>query len=133
MNTLFEELSGDRVRTFLTAVQKAGLEKTLKNDGPFTVLAPIDQAFDMLPEGRLEALFEPGNKDDLKKFVSGHIIKGRVMETDMFELTSLTTIDGRKLDLTVNNGVVRIESSRILFWNKMARNGVIHMVYPDLD
>ena len=132
LKTLFEELASDRLSTFASLIQKAGFEKTLKNNGLFTILAPINEAFDVLPEGKLEALFKPENKDDLKKFVSRHIIKGRIMEKDMFELTSLTTIEGQQLNLNVKNGVVYIEASRILFWNKMARNGVVHMVYPDL-
>jgi pentapeptide MXKDX repeat protein len=62
--------------TLVAAVQAAGLVETLKGEGPFTVFAPVNAAFDALPAGALDTLLEPGNKDQLSRIVSCHVVAG---------------------------------------------------------
>ena len=62
---------------FGQAIEKAGLRDTLGGEGPFTVFAPTDKAFEALPAGKLESLYEPANKDELVSMLNYHIVKGR--------------------------------------------------------
>ena len=131
MKTLFAKLSmNNRVSRFVAAVQSVELEQDLKNKGPYTVLAPINEAFDLLPPGTWEELLKPQKKDDLRMFVSNHVIEGWFTEKDMATLASVTSIQGRELRVDVKNGSVFVEGAKIIFADSLAKNGVIHMVYP---
>ena len=68
--------------TLVAAVQAAGLVDTLKGEGPFTVFAPTDEAFAALPEGTVESLLKPENKDKLIAILTYHVVSGKVMSTD---------------------------------------------------
>ena len=76
--------------TLVAAIQAAGLVDTLKGEGPFTVFAPTDEAFAALPEGTVENLLMPENKDQLIAVLTYHVIPGAVMSGD---------IAGKKLGL----------------------------------
>ncbi|MBC8049562.1 MAG: fasciclin domain-containing protein, partial [Chitinophagales bacterium] len=65
--------------TLVAAVQAAGLVETLKGAGPFTVFAPTDDAFKKLPEGTVEMLLKPENKDKLVSILTYHALSGKVM------------------------------------------------------
>ena len=69
--------------TLVAAVQAAGLADTLKGDGPFTVFAPTDAAFAALPEGTVEDLLKPENKDKLAAILTYHVVAGKVMAADI--------------------------------------------------
>jgi uncharacterized surface protein with fasciclin (FAS1) repeats len=128
LKNTFDTLINDRLSIFIKAVRLAGFEKTLKEKGPYTIIAPIDEALEMLPE----ELFSPERAADLKEFVSKHIIKGRITEKGMLELNSLTSIKNDTLTINLKNGKVYIEDAKIIFGDNMARNGIVHMVYPNL-
>ena len=66
--------------TLVAAVKAAGLVDTLKGDGPFTVFAPTDEAFGKLPEGTVETLLKPENKDKLVAVLTYHVVPGKVMK-----------------------------------------------------
>ena len=63
--------------TLVAAVQAAGLEATLRSDGPFTVFAPTDAAFAALPDGTVENLLKPENKDQLTAILTYHVVSGK--------------------------------------------------------
>jgi len=71
-------LSADHT-TLVAAVKAAGLVETLKGEGPFTVLAPTNAAFEALPEGTVETLLKPENKDQLKKILTCHVVAADAM------------------------------------------------------
>src|ERR671921_1872415 len=71
--------------TLVAAVQAAGLVDTLSGPGPFTVFAPTDTAFDMLPKGTVETLVKPENKDTLTKILTYHVVPGRMAAKDLVE------------------------------------------------
>lgn len=69
--------------TLLAAAKAAGLVHTLKGDGPFTVFAPTDEAFAALPEGTVETLLKPENKDQLVAILTYHVVPAKVMSGDI--------------------------------------------------
>src|SRR5690606_20038929 len=66
-------------KTLAAAIQAAGLVETLKGEGPFTVFAPTDEAFAKLPEGTVETLLKPENKEKLVAILTYHVVPGKVM------------------------------------------------------
>ncbi|WP_051609372.1 fasciclin domain-containing protein [Fodinicurvata fenggangensis] len=90
-------LTDGRFRTFITAAQTVGLVVVLKSNGPFTVLAPTDDAFRRLPTERVEAMLDPENKKETFSLLSRHIIKG---EIDMSQGTQeVETMEGERLTI----------------------------------
>src|SRR5690606_36007625 len=80
-----------RFTTLVAAVEAAGLVETLKGEGPFTVFAPTDDAFAALPEGTVESLLLPENKQQLTDILLYHVVSGKVMAADVTGLESATT------------------------------------------
>lgn len=72
--------------TLVAAVKAAGLVETLKGQGPFTVFAPTDDAFAKLPEGTVESLLKPENKEKLIAVLTYHVVPGKVMASDVVNL-----------------------------------------------
>ena len=91
--------------TLVTAVQAAGLVDTLKDDGPFTVFAPTDAAFAALPEGTVESLLEPANKDKLTAILTYHVVAGKVMSSDLTNNMMATTVQGSDVTIMTEGGV----------------------------
>src|ERR1700735_494219 len=69
--------------TLVAAVKAAGLVETLESAGPFTVFAPTNEAFDMLPNGTVETLVKPENKATLTKILTYHVVAGRLSADDL--------------------------------------------------
>jgi uncharacterized surface protein with fasciclin (FAS1) repeats len=114
--------------TLVAAVQAAELVATLQGEGPFTVFAPSDAAFDALPAGTVESLLE--NPDALRAVLTYHVIPGRVMAADVINAGGAmpTTVNGQSLNVTVSGGVVRVNDATVVTADVMARNGVIHVI-----
>ncbi|MEZ9411801.1 fasciclin domain-containing protein, partial [Vibrio lentus] len=81
--------------TLVAAVKAAGLVDTLKGDGPFTVFAPTDEAFAALPEGTVEMLLKPENKDKLVAILTYHVVPGKIMAAEVMKLSSAETVQGQ--------------------------------------
>ncbi len=125
---IMARLAGDRYTIFLRLAEAAGLARDIAGYEMVTVLVPVDQAFDALPEGEVERLL--ANPNALKEFVGNHVLVGLLMESDLNKLSSAETITGKDLTLTLVNGKLRVENSRFLFMNTEACNGVVHAIYP---
>ena len=126
MPLLADSLSPASSTRFKEALREAGLLETLKAIGPFTVLAPLDSGMGVIDESELDA-------EERRNRLALHIVQGRYSKRELFDVESLTTIDGRKLSVTASNGQVLIESSRIIFADQQARNGNIHIIHPALS
>lgn len=113
--------------TLVAAVQAAGLVETLKGDGPFTVFAPTDAAFAALPEGTVETLLKPENKDQLIAILTYHVVPGKVMSTDLQDDTMATTVQGTDIMIDLDNGVM-INDASVSAADIAASNGVIHVI-----
>ena len=114
--------------TLLAAAEAAGLVDTLKGDGPFTVFAPTDDAFAALPDGTVETLLKPENKDQLIAVLTYHVVPGKVTSSQVVELDSATTVNGQNVDIRVNDGAVMIDNATVAKVDIMASNGVIHVI-----
>ncbi len=114
--------------TLLAAAQAAGLAETLADGGPFTVFAPTDAAFAALPEGTVESLLRPENKDELARILTYHVVSGRVYADQVVEAAHVATLEGGALDVDANEHGVRIGGASVVAADIQAANGVIHVI-----
>ena len=113
--------------TLVAAVQAAGLVETLKGDGPFTVFAPTDEAFAALPEGTVEDLLKPENKDQLTAILTYHVVPGKVMSTDLSNNMMAATVNGADVTIMTEDGVT-VNDASVVSADIVASNGVIHVI-----
>ena len=126
--------------TLVAAVKAAGLVETLQSTGPFTVFAPTNAAFDLLPDGTVETLLKPENKSMLTKILTYHVIAGRMDATELAKLikegngkAELTTVAGGKLWASMKGTKVVIMdekggSATVTVKDVYQSNGVIHVI-----
>ena len=114
--------------TLVAAVQAAELVDVLKGDGPFTVFAPTDDAFAALPEGTVESLLLPENKDQLVAVLTYHVVAGAVLAADVVQLDSAPTVNGASVDITVSDSGVMVDNANVITTDVPATNGVIHII-----
>jgi len=114
--------------TLVAAVQAADLVDALKGEGPLTVFAPTDEAFAALPEGTVESLLLPENKELLTSILLYHVVSGSVMAADVVELDSATTLNGDSIAISVSDSGVTINDANVVQADVAASNGVIHIV-----
>lgn len=112
--------------TLVAAVTAAGLAETLSGEGPFTVFAPTDEAFDALPEGVLDALLLPENKDALTSILTYHVVSGEVMAADV-TAGDVPTVEGSDITITTDGGV-KVNDATVTATDVDASNGVIHVI-----
>ncbi|RPJ22871.1 MAG: fasciclin domain-containing protein, partial [Chloroflexi bacterium] len=97
--------------------------------GPFTVFAPTDDAFAALPEGTLDSLLLPENKQQLSDILLYHVVPGKVMASDVVGLTSAPTVLGKDATVKVEDGKVFLnENVQIIITDIETSNGVIHVI-----
>lgn len=113
-------------KTLATALTEAGLIETLKGDGPFTVFAPTDEAFDKLPKGTIESLLK--DKEALKNILLYHVVAGKVKSGDVVKLNSAETVQGSSVNIKVVDGKVMINDAQVIGADVNASNGVIHVI-----
>lgn len=114
--------------TLLAAAQAAGLVDALKGDGPLTVFAPTDEAFAALPEGTVENLLKPENKDALAGILLYHVVGGKIMSGDIGSAASPATLQGATIDVKANGGKVTVNGANVVKADIEASNGVIHVI-----
>ena len=113
--------------TLIAAFGAAGLVSTMQGRGPFTVFAPNDDAFAKLPEGTVENLLKPENKDELIAILTRHVVSGLVYSADA-RPGSLETLQGSSLRVSTNGGDLLVDDARIITTDIAATNGVIHVI-----
>lgn len=119
--------------TLVTAVQAADLVGTLQGEGPFTVFAPTNDAFAALPEGALDSLLLPENKDQLAGVLTYHVVAGNVLSSDLSDGQIVTTVQGEKLTVSIMDGKVYITDAKggkamVTQADVDASNGVVHVI-----
>ncbi|KPM01760.1 fasciclin domain-containing protein [Vibrio splendidus] len=114
--------------TLVAAVKAADLVDTLKGEGPFTVLAPTDEAFAALPEGTVDMLLKPENKDKLVAVLTYHVIPGKIMAAEVMKLNSAVTVQGSAVMIAIDDGNVMIDNAKVIMPDVEASNGVIHVI-----
>lgn len=114
--------------TLVTAVQAAGLEETLRGEGPYTVFAPTDDAFAAVPKETLDALLADP-KGALTDVLTYHVVPGKVMSTDLSDGMMVDTVNGAQLKVTVkDDGTVMINDATVTTADIETSNGVIHVI-----
>lgn len=120
--------SNDDFSTLVAAVSAAGLADTLKGDGPFTVFAPTNAAFEALPAGTVETLLKPENKDQLIAVLTYHVVSGNYPASALAgKRGSLTTVNGKNVHVDGRSGV-KVNSSTVTTADIAASNGTIHVI-----
>ena len=122
--------------TLVAAVAAADLE-TLQGEGPFTVFAPTNAAFEALPAGILDKLLLPENKEVLVKILTYHVVAGKVMAADV-TAGDVPSVEGQTIAVTTNDGGVQVNGANVVATDVAASNGVIHVIDavilpPDVD
>ncbi len=113
--------------TLATALDTADLERTLSGDGPFTLFAPTNTAFNALPPGTLNALLE--NKTALTSVLTYHVVPGSYLSTRIASMSSLPTMQGAALPVTVQaQGGLRVDGANVIQADIPASNGVIQVI-----
>lgn len=121
-------VSAGSFETLVAAVTAAGLVDTLKGEGPFTVFAPTDEAFAKLPEGTLEDLLKPENKDKLAEILTYHVVPSKVMSGDLAgKTTNAATVQGQELVVDATDGV-KVNEATVTQADIETSNGVIHVI-----
>ena len=126
--------------TLVTAVKAAGLVETLQTPGPFTVFAPTNEAFDMLPKGTVETLLKPENKGTLTTILTYHVVAGKLDAKELSRLiragngkAALTTVAGGKLWASMKGNKIMLTDEKggmatVTIKNVYQSNGVIHVI-----
>ena len=112
--------------TLVAAITAAGLGDELSGEGPFTVFAPTNAAFEALPAGLLEKLLLPENKEVLTKILTYHVVAAKVMAADV-AAGDVTTLEGSAFAITTEGGV-KVNASNVTATDVAASNGVIHVI-----
>jgi uncharacterized surface protein with fasciclin (FAS1) repeats len=128
--------SNEDFSTLVAAVGAADLVETLNGEGPFTVFAPTDEAFEALPEGVLDALLLEENQDVLVSILTYHVVPGEVT-SDQITDGDVATVEGSTVAISTENGVM-VNDATVVTPDVMASNGVIHVIDaviipPDVD
>ena len=115
-------------KTLAAALTTAELVETLQGKGPFAVLAPTDEAFAKLPEGTVENLLKPENRELLKKILLYHVVPGRVYSDQVVKLKNAPTAAGINAPIMLNGKNVMVGGSKVVKTDIEASNGVIHII-----
>ena len=118
--------NSDSFEILAEALAAADLTEILGGEGPFTVFAPTDDAFAALPEGAVEQLLLPENKDVLVQVLTYHVVPGALLSTDL-ETGSVETVEGSEVALDVAD-TVTVNNANVVVADVEASNGVIHII-----
>lgn len=113
--------------TFVRAVAAADIGQILQGEGPFTVFAPTNQAFDRLPKNVLQDLFKPENKGKLREILGHHVVPGEVITTDL-NTSKVKTIQGKELVIVIKDGKVTVNNAKVLKADIVGSNGIVQII-----
>ena len=126
--------------TLVTAVTAADLVETLSSEGPFTVFAPVNSAFEALPAGTVDTLLKPESKDALTSILTYHVVAGKYMAADVVKAITnnngsfdVKTVQGGTIVLSLSGDKVMLKDEKgnmttVVMADVAASNGVIHAI-----
>jgi len=114
--------------TLVAAVKAGDMVETLKGAGPYTVFAPTNEAFAALPEGTLENLLKPENRDQLQKILAYHVVSGEVKSSQLSDGMQAKSVEGSKINIAVSEEGAKINDARVVTADISASNGVVHVI-----
>lgn len=122
-------VSDARFTTLVTALDSTDLVSSLSEDGPFTVFAPTNEAFEALPDGALEDLIGAEDKSELESILLYHVVEGSTMSGDLSDGEQMvTTLQGDSLTIEVSDEGVMVGDAQVVEADIEAANGVIHVI-----
>lgn len=126
--TLLETLAADgSFNIFTSLVRNCGMAKRLRDNGPFTIVAPTDKAFAHLPADTVDKLFKNSGLACL--FVNSYIVQGKLLAVEMAKIPAVTTVNGHRLDMAIGgDGIVSINHGRLIKADIASRNGFVQGV-----
>ncbi|QGJ70346.1 Uncaracterized surface protein containing fasciclin [Planctomycetales bacterium 10988] len=119
-------VSAGSFNTLAQALEAAGLVEALQGDGPFTVFAPTDEAFENLPPGALENLLQ--NPEKLKSVLTYHVVSGKVPAKKAMKLSSAPTLNGQSIEISTQGDMVMINQAKVIKADIHCSNGIIHVI-----
>ncbi|CAI8397677.1 MAG: Immunogenic protein MPB70 [Flavobacteriales bacterium] len=140
MNIVETAVSNDNFSTLVAAVTAGELVEALSSEGPFTVFAPTNDAFNKLPEGTLGTLLQPENIGTLQSILTYHVVAGKFMAEDVINAINdndgeftVTTLQGNDLTLKLWEGSVYVKDTqgnkaKVIIADVDTSNGVIHAI-----
>merc|ERR1712029_83701 len=125
--------SVDDLSTLVAAVVAGDLVETLSSPGPFTVFAPTNEAFAALPEGTLDSLLKPENKDQLVDILTYHVLPAQVLSTDLKFFQRVNTVEGKPVHVYKTRKGVYVspdgkDFKTVVGADNKASNGVAHII-----
>ena len=129
--TIVQTAAGNsQFSTLVAAVKAAGLADTLGGKGPFTVFAPTNEAFEKLPEGTVEELLKPENKEKLAAILTYHVVPSKVLAANVVKLDGrdVKTVQGANVAVSVSGEDVMIGKAKVVKADIECSNGVIHVI-----
>ncbi len=112
--------------TLVAAVQAADLVEALQSPGPFTVFAPLDQAFANLPPGTVQTLVQ--NPPQLARILKYHVVAGKFTQADLAQLKSVESLEGSPIAINCQNGTFEVKNATVVAADVEATNGIIHVI-----
>ncbi|HEY9618558.1 MAG TPA: fasciclin domain-containing protein [Microcoleaceae cyanobacterium] len=115
-----------RFTTFSSAVETAELTEMLQSPGPFTILAPSDEAFSRLPEGTIDALLQDIPK--LQRILLYHVLPGDVRSDDLAQIDEAPTVEGSVIAVEQQDQRITVNQAKVIEQDVLTDNGVIHTI-----
>ena len=109
-------------------LQKSGLDENLKGKGPFTVFAPLDDAFAAISAKTYYGLLREDNKDKLVNILGRHVFSKKITSSDIDSETKLKAINGEEITIKKVNGIVYVNEAEVVTADIEVSNGVIHFI-----
>ena len=109
-------------------LQKSGLDENLKGKGPFTVFAPLDDAFAAISAKTYYGLLREDNKDKLVNILGRHVFSKKIISSDIDGETKLKAINGEEITIKKVNGIVYVNEAEVVTADIEVSNGVIHFI-----
>ncbi|ETX10127.1 Nex18 symbiotically induced protein [Roseivivax halodurans JCM 10272] len=128
MNIVETAQDAGNFQTLLSAAESAGLVETLTGEGPYTVFAPTDEAFEALPEGTVDELLMEENQDQLTSILTYHVVPGAVMSADLEDGMEAETVEGSSVTISIDGDTVMVGDATVTQPDIEASNGVIHVI-----
>jgi uncharacterized surface protein with fasciclin (FAS1) repeats len=127
MSNVFQVVGADHnLATMSKGVKAAGLEVELSKEGPYTVFAPTDTAFNRLSPGELAELLKPEYKAKLSSILNNHVVEGKIELKDLKDGDRMRSLGGKQLTVKVVDGEISVNGSKIKGRDHQASNGIVH-------
>ena len=113
-------------KVFGKALRQSGMVETLRGEGPFTVFAPTDAAFDQLPAGKLDNWLKPENKEELISVLEYHVVRGRSSAADVAKLSEAKTVNGQAAPIVASGTKLSFDGAELVARDIASSNGMLH-------